>query len=99
MTRRPLDLDDLGAPSGSPEPVDLSVFRPRQAGQGDAWEMARAIDRASDYPRRDPLDEEQINIRASRPLARRFRALCRAERRTYADMLGRLLDQYGEARE
>lgn len=56
----------------------------------------RAIDKASHFPSRDPSTEQQINIRAPDKVLKRFRMLCRAERRTYADMLSRMMDAYGD---
>ena len=39
-----------------------------------------------------PVQEVQLNIRASAPVVERFRAVCQTERRNYGDMLGLLLD-------
>lgn len=46
-----------------------------------------------------PGKQIQINIRGDRALLERFKALCRAERRTYADMLAILIREYERGRD
>ena len=38
--------------------------------------------------------EIQINVKGPAPIIERFKAICAEERRTYADMLGRLMAGY-----
>ena len=75
---------------------------------GDARDAMGARAAREDRPAREdrqskpleppPSRPPQINIRGDAEVIARFRALCRAERRTYADMLAVLLDAY-DARE
>lgn len=87
----------LDAPEEAQKTPDLglSSFRPRPAeAVPPADDLVRALDDVA--PRRDPLNEVQLNMRLNRVTARRFRALCRLERRSYADMLERLLDRWDD---
>lgn len=56
----------------------------------------RAIDQVSEFRRRDPADEITITIRGPSAMIKRFKALCRTERRSQAEVLERLLDAYGD---
>lgn len=49
---------------------------------------------AERWPSREPIREGQINIKAPIDVLDRFKQLCRDDRRTYADMLGILMDGY-----
>ena len=46
------------------------------------------------WPSREPIRDGQISIKAPEDVIARFRKLCRDARRTYADMLGILMDRY-----
>ena len=46
------------------------------------------------WPSREPLRDGQVSIKASLDVIERFRTMCRDDRRTYADMLGILMDRY-----
>ena len=57
-----------------------------------------AADRAGDlntrWPSREPIRDGQISIKAPLDAIERFKLICRDDRRTYADMLGILMDCY-----
>lgn len=46
------------------------------------------------WPSREPVQDGQVSIKAPLAVIDRFRAMCRDDRRTYADMLGILMDAY-----
>ena len=46
------------------------------------------------WPSREPVREGQISIKAEMDVIERFRKLCKDDRRTYADMLGILMDRF-----
>lgn len=46
------------------------------------------------WPSREPLRDGQISIKAPLDVIERFRRLCHDDRRTYADMLGILMDSH-----
>jgi hypothetical protein len=81
------DLDD-----------DLDDFAPRGAGQGApaqagvASQLRRSVDAVSHFPSRDPLQVEQLDLNGLALVLNRFRAMCKADRRAYYDMLEILMD-------
>ena len=46
------------------------------------------------WPSREPIHDGQISIKAPVDVIERFRKLCKDDRRTYADMLGILMDRF-----
>lgn len=50
-------------------------------------------DPAERWPSREPMADSQISIKGSLSTIRRFKALCKNDRRTYADMLNILMDR------
>lgn len=50
-------------------------------------------------PSRKIVTENQINIRAENDVLDAFKQLCKIERRTYGDMLNRLIKAYGPPKE
>lgn len=46
------------------------------------------------WPSREPVQDGQISIKAPLEVIERFRKLCKDDRRTYADMLSILMDEY-----
>ena len=46
------------------------------------------------WPSREPIRDGQVSIKAPLDVIKRFRAMCRDDRRTYADMLRILMDRY-----
>ncbi len=54
----------------------------------------RAGDTATRWPSREPVLDGQISIKAPLDVLDRFKRICKYDRRTYADMLGILMDRY-----
>ena len=80
---------------------DLDDFAPRRSGGADvaqsmpsASEVRRSVDAVSQFPTRDPAQIVQLNLKGPRPIFDRFRAMCKADRRAYYDMLEILMDAY-----
>lgn len=46
------------------------------------------------WPSREPVADGQISIKGPLSTIRRFKVLCKEDRRTYADMLNILMDQF-----
>jgi hypothetical protein len=46
------------------------------------------------WPSREPVRDGQISIKAPLDVIERFRRLCHDDRRTYADMLGILMEHF-----
>lgn len=46
------------------------------------------------WPSREPIADGQISIKGPLSTITRFKALCKDDRRTYADMLDILMDQF-----
>lgn len=51
---------------------------------------------AERWPSREPVQDGQISIKAPLEVIERFRKLCKDDRRTYADMLSILMDDYDQ---
>ncbi|WP_424973319.1 hypothetical protein [Dinoroseobacter sp. S76] len=77
------------------EPMDqLDDFAPRPpVGQGGTI-TAKAIDAVSSFPSREAATDAQLNLKGPRPVLERFKAMCKADRRAYYDMLEILMDSY-----
>lgn len=79
----------------------LSDFKPRS---GAAAPSKEQLDAAAGWPSREPspevspVKEGQMNIRADEATLRRFKRLCKDDRRTYGDMLRILMDAYEKGR-
>lgn len=87
--RAALMIPDFDEPSD-----DLEDFAPRpKEGQG-AQVDTRAIDAVSSFPSREAATDGQLNLKGPRPILERFRAMCKADRRAYYDMLEILMDAY-----
>lgn len=80
--------------------LDLSDFEKSQRTPETYGRRAvldqRAIDETTEFRRRDPADELTITIRGPSATIKAFKALCRAERRSQAEILLRLLQVYGD---
>lgn len=50
-------------------------------------------DRTDRWPSREPVADGQISIKGPLTTIKRFQALCKEDRRTYADMLKILMDK------
>lgn len=81
-----------------PKPLDtnrLKQFEIRPAAQSiDPSLVDRTGDIAERWPSREPIRDGQISIKAPLDVLDRFKRICKDDRRTYADMLGILMDQY-----
>lgn len=79
---------------------DLDDFAPRsRAGQGarapvPAADARRSVDEVSQFPSREASSDAQLNLKGPKHILDRFRAMCKADRRAYYDMLEILMDGY-----
>jgi hypothetical protein len=72
----------------------LKRFEPSPVPAGpDRAEAAPESAKVERWPSREALVEGQINIKGPLSTIRRFKALCKADRRTYADMLDILMTE------
>lgn len=99
------DREALAIPSFDDE---LDDFAPRgttggaagRAGQGAPTAprpgpgARRSIDAVSQFPSREASPDAQLNLKGPKHVLDRFRALCKADRRAYYDMLEILMDAY-----
>ena len=51
-------------------------------------------DRPDRWPSREPVMDGQISIKGPLSTIRRFKTMCKDDRRTYADMLNILMDEF-----
>lgn len=79
---KPLDLDRLKQFETRPAVRDTD---PAPGGAGAPAER---------WPSREPVRDGQISIKAPLDVLERFKRICKEDRRTYADMLGILMDRY-----
>lgn len=81
-----------------PKPLDtdrLKQFESRPAIQSpDTLPAERAGASIERWPSREPIRDGQISIKAPLDVIERFKHICKDDRRTYADMLGILMDRY-----
>lgn len=81
-----------------PKPLDLDRLKQFEARPATKAEPEPDIDRAGGaterWPSREPLRDGQISIKAPLDVLERFKRICKDDRRTYADMLGILMDRY-----
>mgnify|MGYP000324226222 CR=1 FL=1 len=78
---------------------ELDDFEPRKPkGQGRASPDARAIDAVSAFPSRESSPDGQLNLKGPRHILERFKAMCKADRRPYYDMLEILMDAHENKR-
>lgn len=81
--------------------LDLTEFetelRPASDPNGQRARLERRfIDETAEFSRRDPADELTITIRGPSAMIKAFKALCRTERRSQAEILKRMLAAYGD---
>ena len=82
----------------------LDDFAPRarawQSGEGRARaplssaDTRRTVDAVSRFPSREASQDAQLNLKGPRHVLDRFRAMCKADRRAYYDMLEILMDDF-----
>ncbi|MFK7876381.1 MAG: hypothetical protein AB8B71_11480 [Paracoccaceae bacterium] len=77
----------------------LDDFTPRRPdGQGgevtppSSAQTRRTVDAISHFPSREASEDGQLNLKGPKHVLDRFRALCKADRRAYYDMLEILMD-------
>lgn len=86
-----------------PKPLDLGRLRqfepsgpaPEQRETGS--EANSTSDHADRWPSREPVADGQISIKGPLTTIKRFQALCKEDRRTYADMLKILMDKFEQS--
>jgi hypothetical protein len=80
---KPLDADRLKQFESSPVTQNTPPSSAERAGGlSERW------------PSREPIRDGQISIKAPIDVLDRFKRICKDDRRTYADMLGILMDCY-----
>lgn len=72
----------------------LKQFEAPQDVQQDERTSAQPSSTSDRWPSRDPVRDGQISIKAPLDVIERFRRICKDDRRTYADMLSILVDDY-----
>jgi hypothetical protein len=73
----------------------LDDFAPRAAQPpAPAQEAKRAVDAVSRFPSREAAPDGQLNLKGPKPILARFKAMCKADRRAYYDMLEILMDHF-----
>lgn len=82
-----------------PKPLDIDRLKqfesPRSAAPiPEAASVERSEASVERWPSREPVRDGQISIKASLDVIDRFKRICKDDRRTYADMLGILMDIY-----
>lgn len=81
-----------------PKPLDtnrLKQFESRPITKDVAPEpLDRAGEMHTRWPSREPIRDGQISIKAPIDVLDRFKRICKDDRRTYADMLGIMMDRY-----
>ena len=72
----------------------LDDFEPKKPEQPPK-EVKKAVDKVSSFPSREATKEGQMNIKSpDNRIIERFKAMCKADRRAYYDMLEILMDNY-----
>lgn len=83
--RQGLELDTLDLGDFAPRAaVDPTTQRPKQ----------KAVEQVASFPSREAPDDDQLNIKGPKAVLDRFRALKKAERYKYADLLEFMMDAY-----
>jgi hypothetical protein len=81
-----------------PKPLDFDRLKQFEARSPEVVKPEPVVERAGGtatrWPSREPVMDGQISIKAPRDLLDRFKRICKDDRRTYADMLGILMDRY-----
>tara|TARA_R110002051_G_scaffold316676_1_gene396620 strand:+ start:692 stop:949 length:258 start_codon:yes stop_codon:yes gene_type:complete len=81
-----------------PKPLDFDRLKQFEASLAAKVDVEPILDRGGDttgrWPSREPIRDGQISIKAPLDVLDRFKRICKDDRRTYADMLGILMDRY-----
>ena len=83
-----------------PKPLDLGRLQkfepsgPAPDNREADVDTGPVSDRADRWPSREPLMDGQISIKGPLSTIRRFKTMCKDDRRTYADMLSILMDEF-----
>lgn len=82
-----------------PKPLDLGrlqKFEPtaKPSDQVEITQSTSVNDQKDRWPSREPVADGQISIKGPLNTIRQFKAICKADRRTYADMLKILMDEF-----
>lgn len=85
-----------------PQFDEMDDFTPRpQGGAGGAatprpaaLEARKAVDAVSRFPSREASPDGQLNLKGPQHVLDRFKAMCKADRRAYYDMLEVLMNDY-----
>jgi hypothetical protein len=81
-----------------PKPLDLArlkQFESKPSTQDvDQVSSGRAGGLTERWPSREAIRDGQLSIKATVDIIERFKRICKDDRRTYADMLGILMDRY-----
>ena len=72
-----------------PKPLDVNRIRQFETVPTESGKVS--VER---WPSREPIRDGQISVKAPLDVIERFKRICRDDRRTYADMLGILMDRY-----
>lgn len=85
-----------------PKPLDfarLKQFEPARMPE-ERPQVSAPIEAPDTYrwPSREPIADGQISIKGPLNTIERFKALCKDDRRTYADMLNILMDSFESKR-
>lgn len=85
-----------------PKPLDLDrlqKFEPSGPAPDNREADTRPVsDRTDRWPSREPVADGQISIKGTLSTIRRFKTMCKDDRRTYADMLSILMDEFEKKR-
>lgn len=86
-----------------PKPLDLGRLQkfepsvPASEQKETSIQTVPVGDRADRWPSREPMMDGQISIKGPLTTIKRFQALCKEDRRTYADMLKILMDKFEQS--
>jgi hypothetical protein len=77
----------------------IEDFQPRlHKPYGSPAAIRKVIDEVSQFPSREAVDDDQINIKGPRAVLDRFRNLRKSERYKYADLLSMMMDAFEDAK-
>lgn len=81
-----------------PKPLDFDRLKQFEARPTAKVEPEPVVERAGGtgtrWPSREAVMDGQISIKAPLDVLDRFKRICKDDRRTYADMLGILMDRF-----